>query len=161
MDKDEVIPNSEEIFLELVSKMRTEKLPTHWDIKMHLWTKTMKNIFKKIGESYGYFVPDIEWMKLDQIWVLSKEETDSIIVAIEHENKDSFKNILEDELQKLIDIKAYVKILMFYDKKPSEKEIVEKIKDKIKTQKLIISGEKYLIILGIAHEDPDDPSFTD
>ena len=45
-------------------------------------------------------------MSLDQIWEIRLPDISVIILALEHENTRKVSVVLDDELQKLIDVKA-------------------------------------------------------
>lgn len=53
-------------------------------------------------------------MRLDHTWEIRHPDITTIVLALECENTDRVEDILDDELQKLLDIKSLLKVLIFY-----------------------------------------------
>ncbi|MEM4700663.1 MAG: hypothetical protein QXZ51_00790 [Candidatus Bathyarchaeia archaeon] len=146
-----VIPTPKELFSLFKEKFVKAKLPESWQVS-EPWTRTLLNIFSEIGRSFGY-KPRKEYLRLDQTWEIRHEDISVIVLALEHENTGDIREILDDELQKLVDVKAYLKVLIFYpsfpisikDKEPIVSEVLE-IQDKIRSAKIKYIEEKYVVI---------------
>jgi|YelNatPaOPRAMG01_1025707.scaffolds.fasta_scaffold28696_4 hypothetical protein len=146
-----VIPTPKELFSLFQEKLLEAKLPESWNVS-EPWTKTLLNVFGEIGRDFGY-KPRKEYLRLDQTWEIRHEGVSVIVLALEHENTGDIREILNDELQKLVDVKAYLKVLVFYPSFPisieNEEPIVSEvseIQDKISSAKIKNSEEKYVII---------------
>jgi hypothetical protein len=152
-----VIPDPKELFQAFQEKFSTTKLPESWNVSPP-WTSTVLGIFNEIGRSFGY-EPKKEYLRLDQIWEIRLPDISTIVLALESENADSLKAILNDELQKLLDVKAFLKVLIFYPDVAIEmqRETVEgniqeewsdfpEIQEKIRSAKIKNSDEKYVVI---------------
>jgi hypothetical protein len=151
------IPEPSELFEIFKEKFSKAILPDSWNVSVP-WTHTILGIFNEIGHDMGYF-PRKEYLRLDQTWEIRLPDISSIVLALESENADSVEAILEDELQKLIDVKAFLKVLIFYPGVPvmMQKEEVEgqlqeewstfpEIQKRIRSAKIKNSEEKYVII---------------
>lgn len=120
--------------------------------RLKLWTDIILGIFDEIGRGFGY-IPKKEYLRLDRTWEIRHRDISAIVLALEHENTDSVENILNDELQKLLDVKAFLKVLVFYPVVP----VIEmdgtctcvEIDKKIRSTKIKDSEENYLVISGV------------
>ncbi len=139
-----VIPTSKELFEKFCAEINSAKLPEGWDHDSE-WTEIMLGIFDKIGRSFGY-MPKKEWMRLDQTWEVRLPDISTIVLALEYENTSDLMDLLDDELQKLLDTKAHLKLLMYYPL-DIEKNIGE-IGIKIRSQRIKLPAEKLLVISG-------------
>jgi hypothetical protein len=116
------------------------------------WTKIILKFFseKNQAESTPY-IEAKEHMRIDYIWRydLSRYSINDIELAVEHEHERPKIDVLvNEEIQHLIDIKARNKIAIFYPASGDEKELIEKISERIRAQSMKHPYEKYLIILG-------------
>ena len=148
------IPSANEFYELFKEKYSKSALPS-WDNSAE-WTKAMLDIFEEMGKSFGYR-PEREYLGLDLTWAIRHEDMSVISVAIEHENGD-LKDVIDDELQKLMDVKAYLKVLMFDPGVPivSGKEILlPEIPEKISSSKISLSKEEYLVITPVLLKDKD------
>lgn len=154
-----VRPKSREIFEKFCAKIKDKELPKSWEDNPR-WTALMLNIFEEIGRSFGYRIRKMgkgkEWMTIDETWEIRLPNISTIILALEHENTSKIWKLLDDELQKLLDVKAYIKVLVYYPLEP-EKDI-EEIKSKIQSQKIKLPDEKILVITGTYDIDVDPTS---
>lgn len=120
------------------------------------WTDTVLKFFreKNKAESIPY-VELKEYMRVDYIWRYdpARYSIHDIELAVEHEGEvRKVDNLVKEEVQHLIDLKARGKVGIFYPARGDEKELIEKTQQRIKAQdqKIILPYEKYLIILGYA-----------
>jgi hypothetical protein len=147
------VPSANEFYGIFKEKYSRRTLPSSWDNNPE-WTKVILDIFKDMGKSLGY-KPKTGYLDLDMTRSIRHEETSVISVAIEHENGD-LRDVIDDELQKLVDTKAYLKVLMFYPGTPfvSEKEtMLTEISEKISSARITVPQEEYLIITPILRTD--------
>jgi hypothetical protein len=142
------IPEVKELFQIFQQKFSKETLPDSWENSPE-WTTTVLGIFKDVGRSLGY-TPNKEYLRLDQTWEIRHSDLSTIAVAIEVENTDRVEEILDDELQKLLDVKAFLKVLMFYPVVPimmqDEEATYPEIQEKIRSAKIKNPEENYVII---------------
>jgi len=114
-------------------------------------TKKTLDIFEEMGGALG-FETKAEWLLLDQTWEIRRPNDSLIALAFEHENFYSgLDGLLVDELQKLIDVKSGLKVLMFYP--PVSLELLmPDIIERILAARHRLSEENYLI-LSAGYED--------
>ena len=145
-----IIPTPEELFerFKIELTKRSQFLPESWTASKP-WTSLILDIFDKIGRYFG-FTPRTEYLRLDQTWEIRFSDLSEIVLALEHENTYRVDDILNDELQKLLDIKAYLKVLVFYPEIPVHMQgnyfIYPEIQEKIRSCKIKIDDEIYIII---------------
>jgi len=143
------IPTPNELFKMFQERLsKAAELPDDWEASAQ-WTYTILGIFDDIGRSLG-FKPKKEYLRLDQTWEIRHPDISTIVLALEHENTDRVEDILDDELQKLIDVKALLKVLIFY---PNVPVMVEKgestypqMQEKIQSAKIRNPDERYIVI---------------
>jgi len=145
------IPTPQKIFNEFKKRLSTTTLPKSCETA-DSWTVTVLGIFNQIGRSFGYR-PRKEYLRLDQSWEIRHTDISVIVLALEHDNTDDVNEILDDELQKLIDVKAILKVLIFYPIVPitmleSGESTIPDIQEKIRSAKIKYSDERYLVITG-------------
>jgi len=110
-----------------------------------------------MGRDFGY-KPKPEYLNIDMVWAVSHDGISVISVAIEHENGD-LNDVLgdrgsqKDELQKLMDTEAYLKVLMFYDSSVIFDNKFSYISEKISSAKIKIPEESYLFITPVLREN--------
>jgi len=143
-----IIPTPNELFEKIQEKFSKATLPDSWQVS-EPWTATLLGIFNDIGRSLG-FTPRKEYLRLDQTWEIRLPDISTIVLALEYENTDSVEEILGDELQKLLDIKALLKVLIFYPLAPAmmyEGEFtIPEIQQKIRSAKIKNPDERYIIM---------------
>ena len=140
-----IILTPDSIFEEFCREVGHAEVPKVWS-RVKNWTNMVLDIFGKLGAKYGYEVRR-EWMLLDETWEIRNQSTSFIAMALEHENTDNIDILLKDELQKLLDVKAILKVLIYYPKFLDCERHIEKIKPKIKSQRLKIPEEHILIVM--------------
>jgi hypothetical protein len=142
------IPEPKELFGLFQEKLSKEVLPDSWEDSPQ-WTTTVLGIFNEIGRSLGY-MPKKEYLRLDQTWEIRHSDVSTIVLALEVENTGRVEDVLDDELQKLLDIKAFLKVLIFYPGIPvmmqEEMSTYPEIQEKIQATKIKNSDEKYIVI---------------
>lgn len=109
------IPTPIEFFESFRKKYSACTFPSKWDDNT-AWTETIFRIFGEMGRGFAYR-PRREYLDIDMIWAVRLDDISTITVAIEHDNGD-LGDVIDDELQKLMDVKAHLKVLMFYPGKP-------------------------------------------
>ncbi len=141
------IPTPAELFEKFKERFSKLDLPTWKDSKA--WTDVFLGIFDEIGRDFGY-IPRREYLRLDETWEIRLRDISMIVLALEHENNGNVENILHDELQKLLDVKAFLKVLIFYPSLPVIVDgagcIYPEIEEKIRSEKFKNPDEKYLFI---------------
>ena len=147
------IPTPKELFEMFKEKFSKVTLPDSWEVS-DPWTRTILDIFDDIGRSLGY-KPRKEYLRLDRTWEIRHDDISVIVLALEHENTSNVEEILDDELQKLLDVKAFLKILIFYPTVPvamgEEEEFkgvstFPEIQGKIRSAKIKNSDERHIVI---------------
>lgn len=142
------IPTPNQFFELFQEKLSKTALPEVWG-STEPWTTTLLGIFEEIGRDLG-FTPRKEYLRLDQTWEIRLPDISTIIFALEHENTQNVEDVLDDELQKLMDIKALLKVLVFYPLVPAmmyEGEFtIPEIQEKIKSARIKNAEEKYVIM---------------
>jgi hypothetical protein len=125
------------------------------------WTKNVTEFFSNLGKDLGYEARCKEqfggyygeFMGLDLVWIKKVEHFIFIDLAMEFENTvDEPDDIINDEFQKLLSIKSFLKILITYPGE-GEDELINKIAWKLRSNMLKLNEEKYLIIFG--HQGKD------
>jgi hypothetical protein len=118
------------------------------------WTDIALSFFREKNKTETIpYVEEQEHMKIDYIWRYDPKRysINDIELAVEHEGEENdVATLVNKEIQHLVDLKARNKIAIFYPRMGDEKDLIEEIQRKIKSQSDImkISQEKYLIILG-------------
>lgn len=98
-------------------KIQAETLPSSWNDDK-AWTRVVHSIMRDIGEELGYVVRDKftlgEFLGLDQVWRIQESGKVRTYLAMEVENTGRLTKIVGDEFQKLVDVKAEIKVLVYY-----------------------------------------------
>jgi hypothetical protein len=98
-------------------------------------------------------MPKKEYLRLDQTWEIRHSDLSTIVLALEVENTDRVEDILDDELQKLLDIKAFLKVLIFYPIVPIMMQegmsTYPDIQEKIRSAKIKNPDERYIVITAV------------
>jgi hypothetical protein len=102
------IPTPQELFQRFQEKFSKATLPDSWQVS-EPWTNTVLAIFDEIGRNLGY-TPRKEYFRLDQTWEIRLPDISTIVLALKYENTDRVEEILDDELQKLLDVKACARV---------------------------------------------------
>jgi hypothetical protein len=143
------IPEAEELYQAIEGKLTKAVLPD-WD-NSDEWTEFMIGLLAEIGASYGYKA-EREYLRLDESWEIRLPDVSAVVLAFEHENDFDLDDITNGELQKLVDIKAFLKVLVCYPdypiafEKESGKCTFPEMQEKIRSNLIKNSEEKYLII---------------
>ena len=131
------------------------------NIKDSEWSRKLFRFFHDWGVQLGYHVyckkeygiqAKGEWLTIDMLWAWESGRADYMQindVALENENQDTWKNVLDDEVQKLISTKAILKVLIYYIAEKNLNEFVDRLRWYIRGTFPKIAEEKYLIILGV------------
>jgi len=142
------IPTPKELFDSFCFEFSKATLPDSWEDSTP-WTYTILNIFGGIGRSFG-FTPRKEYLRLDQTWEIRHPDISTIVLALEHESVADIGEILDDELQKLLDVKAFRKVLVFYPTIPAtvaEDEFsFPEIQEKIRSAEIKYPDESYIVV---------------
>lgn len=122
------------------------------------YTRFILGQFRRIGEGLGFednirgeSLGSGEYLRLDQVWFHHYNGVKIPIVVIEHEN-EYFNDIWEDELNKLLDVKSKIKILVYYDPKAWEDQL-RKIEDRCRSYPIMDKDEEFIIMNGIRWEE--------
>jgi len=146
------LPTPKEVFESFRDAFSNTALPESWQASPP-WTMTVLGLFNQIGRNLGY-LPRKEWLRLDQTWEIRHSDISVIVLALEHENTPDVEELLDDELQKLLDIKAFLKVLVFYPMIPMFMEegefIFPNVQEKIRSAKIKNPDERY-VIMGIVY----------
>jgi hypothetical protein len=149
-----MIPSLETIFNEFCGYLEGK---IKWSGKEQTFRKEITsivfNFFDETLSKKEGLIKTSPYMLVDAIWRYPKpESTDECIqISLEHEiSKRKISIFLNEEIQRLIDIKASNKIGIFYpSSEPDEKELREGIEMKLNASKYLANnGEKYLFIFG-------------
>ncbi|MEM2145994.1 MAG: hypothetical protein QW279_11580 [Candidatus Jordarchaeaceae archaeon] len=159
------VPTPKELFEKFKEKCEQTSFPEWYEARKE-WTDTVMKIFDEIGHEYGYRPRykrgGEEGLLMDQVWEIRLENYSAMVLAMEVENDYDLDEILEDELSKLINVKAYLKVLMFYPDRhvrcENDEPIFKHIKEIVKSSEFRInasietekfnSTENYIIITG-------------
>jgi len=150
-----VVPSAREFVKSFQEKYSKSVFPENWNDNP-AWTKLIFDIFGEMGRGFGY-KPRKEYLDIDMVWAIRHQDVSAIAVALEHDNGD-LNDVIDDELQKLLDTKAYLKVLMFYPGMPiiSENEVLfPEVVEKIKSARMTNPEESYLLITPVLHKDKD------
>jgi hypothetical protein len=85
-------------------------------------------------------------MQIDQVWW---SEVNDIELALEHELQvRRAGKLVQQEVRHLIDIKALRKVMIAYLSEPDEKSLIDNTVNWLKTRRLNLTQEQYMIIIG-------------
>jgi|SRR5437016_9478020 len=99
-----------------------------------------------MGKELG-FEPVPEYLRIDQSWSMSVEGHVNVIeVAIEHEAGADWEVVMYDEGSKLMDVKARLKVLVFYPELRQFERFTRRFSSEIRVQELKLDEERYLTI---------------
>jgi len=116
-------------------KFKERKLK--WEnVKGEVWTKTIFEVFSKIKPN-GLVAPVGEYMRIDYIWRYdypTKYQVHGIELAVEHESQENkIEELIDNEVQHLIDVRAKNKIAIFYPSLGDEERLIAEISKRIKS----------------------------
>jgi hypothetical protein len=139
------IPTPSEFYETFCKRLRNSTLP-HWN-KSEPWTKlVLDRLLQGMGKELG-FEPVPEYLRIDQTWSMSVEGHVNVIeVAIEHEANADWERVMYDEGSKLMDVKARLKVLIFYPELPQFEMFTRRFSSEIRVQELKLVQERYLTI---------------
>jgi hypothetical protein len=140
------IPRPVDFFESFHKKYSVCRFPSSWNANT-AWTETIFRLFGEMGRDFAYR-PRREYLDIDMTWSVRLDDISLITVAIEHDNGD-LGDVIDDELQKLMDVKARLKVLMFYPGKPlvlEDKIQFPEVVDKIRSAHIKSPDERYLLI---------------
>ncbi len=88
----------------------------------------VRRTLREIGTSLGYLVRDQdlngEWLSIDQTWRIHESNMIKTYLSMETENTTDIEDVINDEVEKLLDVKSDVKLLVYYpSKRPSVREM--------------------------------------
>jgi hypothetical protein len=119
------------------------------------------NIWKILGEELGYQVKPSTVEKeylVDLCWIYDAPDKRWMELALESElSKYAIKGIFED-FNKLLDIKAYTKVGIFYPSMFRKQDVLKAIANAISSQEIKYPKEQYLIIFIIDYKKQRKPS---
>jgi len=129
------------------------------DRSKETYTQFVLGEFEQVGESLGFeynmrgksILGTGEYLSIDQVWFHKHKGFEVPVVTIEHEN-EGFKDIWDDELNKLLDIKSKIKILIYHDKNSWERQL-SMIEDRYKKHPMIDKDEEFIIMDAIEWEE--------
>jgi hypothetical protein len=117
-----------------------------WSMSRTEWTEAVLDYFKNQAQKEEARV-EPEYMLVDQIW---RGENQEILLAMEHEHETEVNDLLDKEISHLIDLRAKVKVGIFYPHLGDEKILMDNVSARILHRAIYvpIPNEEYLIILG-------------
>lgn len=127
------------------------KLKLAWQMQDSDWSKKIFGYFADLGKSEGFYVyyanNPYEYL-LDMCWIYGHEQSPVswVEVGFEIEFAKDLESIT-DELAKLIDIKAYTKVLLCEVKTDEVEELLRQTSEMIRYNPFRSLEENYLIIV--------------
>lgn len=89
------------------------------------WQPVFIKLFRKLGEDSGYrVIRDMEWFKIDCPWIVDLPEHRIVELLMEHQDDEKVESAIHD-IRKLGDIKAHVKVIIYF---PDFKDIDNHLK---------------------------------
>jgi hypothetical protein len=145
------IPTGAEFFERFCERLRNSTLP-QWN-ENPAWTKlVLDGVLQEMGKELG-FEPRREYLRIDQSWIMSVEGKVNVIeVAIEHEANQDWETVMYDEGSKLMDVKARLKVLIFYTGLREFEMFTRRFSSEIRVQELKLAEERYLTI-GVCRDE--------
>jgi hypothetical protein len=126
--------SSMELFGKFCSALRSGELPRSYRTSRP-WTKLVRRILREIGVSLGYQVRDRdlvgEWLTIDQTWRIHDSSMIKTYLAMESENSSEIDDVIDDEVEKLLDIKSNLKLLIYYPKQRTQELHLRVLREKI------------------------------
>lgn len=122
-----------------------------WGESRRNWTPEIKGFFGQLGQRDGFFPiytrrrPRQSEYLVDLVWKVERPRR-YLELALESELSGKRGEIMKD-FEKLLDIKANIKVGLFQLNSDIGQDVIQKMQDKLLEQAYPISSEKYLIIL--------------
>lgn len=123
------------------------------------WTREVTSFFKSWGESLGFNVRcrkkyggKKEYMTIDLVWLRKGTKFRHIDLALENENFE-FEKAMSDELQKLVDLKSLLKVLIIHMNRNDAARMADTVAREIRSCALRLNGERYLFMVCVPGED--------
>ena len=152
---------SRELLNQFCAKLRDHELPSSYSDNP-AWTRFVKTVMREIGSSLGYQIRQEgyggEFMEIDQTWRIHEPNLIKTFLALEVENATTVEPLLDDELEKLVDIKSDLKVLAYYPypfTAQSDMQDIKRIMEVIKNGDSK-SQERYVIIMMTADASRED-----
>lgn len=120
-----------------------------WGENRRARTRLVLDFFHEYMKARGFGDATAEYMEIDAIW--RDPHLDYIALALEHENSHDMRELIEQEMRHLVDLKAEAKVIIAYPHTGEEKSTLEKITRLIQQGANMTSdllGEAYLIVFG-------------
>jgi len=141
--------SSIELFQRFCQALRNSKLPENYR-EGAPWTELLRRILREIGTSLGYRVSDldfgIEWLTIDQTWRIHESTLVRTYLAMEEENTYDVEDVIDDEVEKLLDIKSNVKLLIYYPDKSVQSLHLSMLQEAIDIGPLL-PDERFVVIM--------------
>jgi len=121
------------------------------------WTELVLKFFTEQAVKESFLVID-NYMLVDQVW---RGQNQEIIFALEHEHSGADVNeLLDKEVAHLIDLRAGMKVGIFYPNLGDEKILTDNISRRIyyRAINVLIPHEQYMFILGFATRKQGQPA---
>ncbi len=161
MRREQAFPDPENIFRNLC-----HQLPKFGNVANEQWSKKLFDYLFQWGKKdQGYQVwcrrefgdgsSEGEFFGIDMLWLwtakagLETPYAKVFDVAFENENTDSWQNVLKDEVQKLVFVKANLKVLIYYIAEENIDHFFDGVRWHIRGASPRLLDEKYLVILFI------------
>lgn len=122
-----------------------------WGESRRNWTPRIKRFFGLLGQQDGFTsvytrrIPRQSEYLVDLVWKIERPRR-YLELALESELSGKRSEIMKD-FEKLLDVKANIKVGLFQLNSDIGEDLIEKMRDKLLEQAYPISSEKYLIIL--------------
>lgn len=111
------------------------------------WTQQVFRFFEEQATKEQWTV-ETDYMLVDQVW---RSKQHWIVLALEHENAEKNVNrLLEKEVAHLVDLRARIKVGIFYPSAGDERTLMNRISERISNTgaSVRIPDELYMFILG-------------
>lgn len=150
--------SSVELFQRFCQALHDTKLPGNYR-EGAPWTQLMRRILREIGTSLGYRVRDLdligEWLTIDQTWRVHESTIVKTYLAMEEENTFDVEDVIDEEVEKLLDIKSNVKLLIYYPHKRVQSLHLSMLQEAIDIGPLL-PDERFVIIMIDSDATPED-----
>lgn len=117
------------------------------------FTSDLLTYFHKLGQTLGYktygsYNPSPEGTEylVDQCWYVEGQSGIWMELALEQELSYDTLDSIKEDFEKLLDIKAFVKVGIFIPRKPEREDVLKLMQELIVRHMINIPGEQYLII---------------
>ncbi len=141
--------SSTDLMAKFIEGMRSKTLPSEWSDSRG-WTSFIHSLMREVGNGLGYAVRDKftlgEFLGLDQAWRTGDGVGATTYLAMESENTEKVKRLIADEFQKLIDVKAEIKVLVYYPDKVDQANHLQVLKRAV-DEGNTTESESYIIVM--------------